>query len=73
MEDEFSEDVERKSPNRKKVERQMRYAKNAVARITFDFNKHTEADLIEWLNAQPAKATYIKRLIREDMARQKTE
>lgn len=32
-----------------------------------------EADLYEWLCEQPAKATYIKGLIREDMERGRRE
>ena len=34
---------------------------------------NTEQDLIEWLGSQTNKAGYIKRLIREDMAKIKEE
>lgn len=37
-------------------------------RMYIQFNKRTEADIIEWL-ADKRKATYVKKLIREDMAR----
>ena len=39
-------------------------------RMTIDFYP-SEADLIEHIEKQPQKQTYIKRLIREDMAREK--
>lgn len=41
-------------------------------RMTIDFYP-SEADLIEQIEKQPQKQTYIKRLIREDMAREKKE
>ena len=44
--------------------------KNNTVRINFMMMKSTEADLIEWLQAQPNKNGYIKSLIRADMARQ---
>lgn len=37
--------------------------------ITLRLNNKTDADVIEWLEKQDNKAGYIKRLIREDMAR----
>ena len=39
-------------------------------RMYIQFNRKTEADIIEWL-ADKRKATYVKKLIREDMARNK--
>lgn len=41
-------------------------------RMTIDFYP-SEADLIEQIEKQPQKQTYIKRLIREDIAREKKE
>ncbi|WP_130812983.1 hypothetical protein [Olsenella sp. Marseille-P4559] len=43
-----------------------RYRKESVRQLTTRFYP-TEADLWEWLSAQPNKQGYIKRLIREDM------
>lgn len=48
---------------------QDRYAKNHTKCFTLRFMKNTEPELIAWLDAQPNKAGYIKRLMREDMAR----
>lgn len=57
-----------------KYGRQKRYHERTGARTySIQLMGTTEADMIAWLDAQPAKATYIKRLIREDMAKQKTE
>ena len=40
--------------------------KQKVKKITIDFAP-TEADLLEHINKQPKKQTYIKNLIRKDM------
>ncbi len=53
----------------KKYGPQAKYAKESTVSMAFRFMKNTEPDLIEWMNAQPNKAGYIKRLIRADMAR----
>lgn len=45
-----------------------KYLKNNVKRAVVAFYP-AEADLWEWLEQQPNKAGYIKRLIREDMER----
>lgn len=42
--------------------------KPKVKRFTVDFYP-TEEDLLDWLKARPNKQGYIKRLIREDIAR----
>lgn len=44
-----------------------RYRKESVKQLTTRFYP-AEAELWEWLSAQPNKQGYIKRLIREDMA-----
>ena len=49
-----------------------KYLKNNVKRAAVAFYP-AEADLWEWLDAQPNKAGYIKRLIREDMERSRSE
>jgi len=41
----------------------------SLKRIYIQLNPKTEADLIEWLSSR-SKATYIKKLIREDIKRQ---
>ena len=46
-----------------------RYRKDNVKPVGFNLNTNTDADLIEWLESQPNRAAYLKRLIREDMAR----
>jgi len=52
-------------------EPQMRYAKKYIKKIHFDVNIRTEADIIEKLESVPRKATYIKKLIRDDINSQK--
>ena len=39
--------------------------------ITFNRKKPRDMSVVEWLDAQPAKSTYIKRLIWQDMQAQK--
>ena len=46
-----------------------RYEKNALRKVMIAFNRNTEPDLVEWIEATDNKAGYIKRLIREDMER----
>lgn len=48
-----------------------RYNAKNMKKITFEFNLKTEAHLIEQINSQPSKAGYIKRLIAEDIERNK--
>lgn len=43
-----------------------RYRKESVRQVTVRFYP-TEADVWEWLQAQPNKAGYVKELIRRDM------
>jgi len=44
----------------------VRKYKEKVKKLTLDFGP-TEMDLLDHINAQPKKQTYIKDLIREDM------
>lgn len=44
--------------------------KAKLKRLTIDFSP-AEEDLIEHINSQPKKQTYIKNLIREDMKKSK--
>ena len=49
----------------------LKYKKDKTTQLSVRFYNGTEGDLIEWVNAQPNKAGYIKQLIREDMERRK--
>ena len=44
----------------------VRKYKEKVKRLTLDFHP-SEADILDHINSQPKKQTYIKNLIREDM------
>ena len=46
---------------------QKKYKAANVVRVTVDFNKRTEQPLIDKLDEQEHKATYIKDLIRRDL------
>ena len=48
----------------------VRKYKEKVKRFTLDFHP-SEQDMLDHLNAQPKKQTYIKSLIRADMAKDK--
>lgn len=48
-----------------------KYQKNSTTSIAIRFMNNTESDLLEKLNSVDNKAGYIKRLIREDMEREK--
>ena len=50
---------------------QKRYAAKYQVRISFSFNKRTEADILEKLDTVDNKAGYIKSLIRADIAKGK--
>ena len=52
----------------KNKQQQKSDAKNCV-QVKFKFTKSTDADILEWLSALDNKQGYIKRLIREDIAR----
>lgn len=51
-------------------ESQRRYDAENLKKIVFSINKKTESDLVAHLQDMSNRATYIKRLIREDMERQ---
>ena len=48
-----------------------RYDKENTKSIKFKFNKKTDADILERFEAVGNKQGYVKRLIREDIARDK--
>ena len=54
-------------------EHQLKYQKTGMKQYGFRFVKTTDADIIERLDAQENKLGYIKRLIREDMERERRE
>ena len=46
-----------------------RYDKDNTRQVKFKFNLKTDADILARLAAEPSMQGYIKRLIREDIAR----
>ena len=46
-----------------------KYNKTHTKQFAFRFNLKTDADIIDHLLKQPVQAAYIKRLIREDIAK----
>lgn len=38
--------------------------------IKINFNKTKDKEMIEWLESQPSKSAYIKKLIQEDMKKE---
>ena len=46
-----------------------RYDKDNTKQVKFKFNLKTDADILERLKTEPSMQGYIKRLIREDIAR----
>lgn len=60
------------TPEAKKARRsrqQQAYDKRATRAVFLKLNKGTDADILSWLDAQDNKQGYIKRIIREDIAR----
>jgi hypothetical protein len=54
-----------------KLEYVRQYDKENCIRMNFKFNKKTDADILEKLTSVDRKQTYIKKLIREDLEREK--
>lgn len=52
---------------------QERYHKAHTVNVNIRLMKNTEQDIIQWLQSVPNKAGYIKKLIREDIAKEKNE
>ena len=52
-----------------KNKQQQESDKRNCVQVKFKFTKSTDADILEWLSALDNKQGYIKRLIREDIAR----
>ena len=67
MADKTKKNEEAVQPRKQKSEAQRKYRRTQVKRITIDFYP-TEADLWDRIESQPQKQTYIKDLIRADLA-----
>lgn len=52
-------------------EHQAKYQAKQMTQISVKLNRVTDADIIERLDAQESKLGYIKRLIREDIERER--
>lgn len=50
-----------------KYEPQRRYHAKAILRVTVDFNRNTESELVERIENEPNKAGYIKKLVKKDV------
>ena len=50
-----------------------KYDKNNTAGFYMKLNIHTDLDIIRWLWKQPSKQGAVKKLIREEIARKKSE
>ncbi len=48
-----------------------KYIKENIRQIRLTLNQQTEQDLIDWIEQQPNKQGYLKKLIRADMERKK--
>ena len=46
-----------------------KYMRDNIVYYRMQINRKTEFDLLEWFNKQPNRNGYLKRLIREDMER----
>lgn len=57
----------------KYIENITKYQKANTKQIPIRFHKTYDADILEFLNSKPRKATYIKNLIRKDMCYDKGE
>lgn len=51
-------------------EPQQRYKAANIVKVTVDFNRKTEAELVERIEEQPNRAGYLKRLVKEDIRRE---
>ena len=65
MPSKYTEEEARRAKNRAKD----RYDRENTRQIKFKFNLKTDADILARLSAMPSMQGYIKRLIREDIAR----
>lgn len=61
---------QREYSKRTNYESQAKYAKSNLTRINIALNNNTDADILQRLKNEPNKNGYIKKLIREDIAKQ---
>lgn len=47
-----------------------RYEKENLLKVSVAFNRRTEPDLVERMEQQEQRASYLKRLVREDIERE---
>ena len=52
-----------------KYEPQLRYKRANIMRVSVDFNRKTEPELVERIEAQENKSGYLKQLVKEDIQR----
>ncbi len=50
-----------------------RYSKENLLKVMVGFNRRTEPDLVERVEREENKAGYLKRLVREDIERERQE
>ena len=50
-----------------------KWNKDNIKQVTLKFMRGSDADIIEQLEKQPSKLTYIRQLVRADIARQAQE
>lgn len=62
-----------KELNMDKYASQNKYRKANEKKMSISFITKTESDILEQIEKQPNKAGYIKRLIREDIEREKAK
>lgn len=55
----------------RRAKQQQAYDRRATRQIICKFNRTTDADILEILDAQENRQGYIKRLIRDDIARRR--
>lgn len=56
-----------------RTQAQAKYDKNNTTGFYMKLNIHTDLDIIRWLWSQPSKQGAVKKLIREEIARKKSE
>ena len=56
-----------------RTQAQAKYDKNNTAGFYMKLNIHTDLDIIHWLWKQPSKQGAVKKLIREEIAKEKSE
>lgn len=50
-----------------------RYDEKNLVRVTVGFNRKTEPELVQRIEAEESRATFLKRLVREQVEREKKE